>query len=630
MTIIVLLILATVAINLTVGKNGIIKRAKDAVDIYNNKALEEQEIMNDAFKQKWAQTYVFDYGIISVDTNGDFYFVNSEIGELADKHIEIVSDKYIYCKDTNKYYYYDKENDLIYNGRKYKKAIAIANNLLGINDSENLIICSETDMIEKDITQENPELQGIKWKDLKNCEDYRNVLLTTIEDKQYIMTVDLSNETVYNLEQLFPTLIGIKIKDIINFDNQSNNIVAITEEGKLIFATPTDLNTLPFEEKIISVDSYSPVIETESGEFFELIVDGEQNITVKKIEEIYSELNGKKIKDVTDGWILTEDGECYEMYGNELENIKEYYDEIKNKKIIGATRDALLTSDGEAYTFEEKLKLIAKDIEDIKNLNDLLILKNKDGYEGYWDYDFRKLLYPNMNNKEIKMNINIKNVKTIKGNFILLENGDLYRIKGNVEESNTEKINDTYFNGKKILYLDEIYMDAEICFIAEDYTIFMTVRGENIQEYPESKNYKYKQFNGIIAITEEGKLECGREFSEEEKEMINGKDFIKINNNLALDSKGIIYAVGSNQIENVNNMLGLDNTKFIDFNGNCFLDENGYVYYLKDEQLINISKDENSPIYNKKIVMVSGKEEVISCIDNEKNKYIIGKHRILR
>lgn len=273
---------------------------------------------------------------------------------------------------------------------------------------------------------------------------------------------------------------------------------------------------------------------------------------------------------------------------------------------------------------------MANDIKEIRSGYDLLILKNKDGYEGYWDYDFGKLIYPNINNKEIKMNINIKNVKTIKGNFILLENGDLYRIKGNVEENNTEKINDTYFNGKKILYLDEIYMDDEICFIAEDYTIFMTARGENIQEYPELKNNKFKQFNGIIAITEEGKLECEGEFSEEEKEMIDGKVFVKINNNLALDSEGVIYAVGNNQIENVNNMLGMNNTKFIDIDGNCFLDENGHVYHLKDGQLINISSDEKSKIYNMKIVKVSGNNEIVACINNEGNKYIIGKGRIKR
>ena len=631
MTIIVLLILAAVAINLTIGENGIIKRAKDAVDIYNNKALEEQEMMNDAFKQKWAQTYVFDGGIISVDINGDFYFVDREIGELADKRIEIVSEEYIYCKDTNKYYYYGKENDLIYDGREYKKAIAIANSLLGINDGGNLIICTGTNMMEKDITQKYPELQGIKWKDLKNCGDDIIVLLTTTEDEKYIM--DYDNGIIDNIETLFPTLKGIKINDIFDFDTQTNNIIALTEDGKLILATPTDLNTLQIEGKIMSLDLYSGVIETENGEFLRLSMDEEQNIVAKKIEEIYSELNGKKIKKVTDGWFITEDEEFYiPINENELVNIKKQYKELENKKIIDVISRGLLTDNGEFYTFkdENELSLLAKDIKEIRSGYDLLILKNKDGYEGYWDYDFGKLIYPNINNKEIKMNINLKNVKTIKGNFILLENGDLYQIKGNEEESNAEKINDIYFNGKKILYLDEIYMDDEICFIAEDYTIFATIMGGNIEEYPELKNNKFKQFNGIVAITEEGKLECEGEFSEEEKEMIDGKVFVKINNNLALDSEGIIYAVGNNQIENVNNMLGMNNTKFIDIDGNCFLDENGHVYHLKDGQLINISSDEKSKIYNMKIVKVSGNNGIVACINNEGNKYIIGKGRIKR
>ena len=112
--------------------------------------------------------------------------------------------------------------------------------------------------------------------------------------------------------------------------------------------------------------------------------------------------------------------------------------------------------------------------------------------------------------------------------------------------------------------------------------------------------------------------------------MIDGKVFVKINNNLALDSEGIIYAVGNNQIENVNNMLGMNNTKFIDIDGNCFLDENGHIYHLKDGQLINISSNEKSKIYNMKIVKVSGNNEIVACINNEGNKYIIGKGRIKR
>lgn len=46
-TIIVLLILASVAINLTVGNNGIFTRAQNAVELYNNAAEEEKIAMNE-------------------------------------------------------------------------------------------------------------------------------------------------------------------------------------------------------------------------------------------------------------------------------------------------------------------------------------------------------------------------------------------------------------------------------------------------------------------------------------------------------------------------------------------------------------------------------------------------------
>ena len=46
MTIIVLLILAAVAINLTIGENGIFTRAQEAVNKYEQSEVNEQDEMN--------------------------------------------------------------------------------------------------------------------------------------------------------------------------------------------------------------------------------------------------------------------------------------------------------------------------------------------------------------------------------------------------------------------------------------------------------------------------------------------------------------------------------------------------------------------------------------------------------
>lgn len=114
--------------------------------------------------------------------------------------------------------------------------------------------------------------------------------------------------------------------------------------------------------------------------------------------------------------------------------------------------------------------------------------------------------------------------------------------------------------------------------------------------------------------------------------MLQDKEFIKIENSIAIDTNGILYLAyfdnNSNvvNIVNMSSILKIDNVKIIDISSNILLDDNGKVYKISDdmEEVTSITDDNTSAIYQKKIKQISSNGNISSFIDENGDKYEIG------
>lgn len=599
-------------------------------------------MLDDVFKARWAKTYLnYEFGMISIDTNGDFYWVKEAFGlDLTDKKIKILSKNLLYSDDTGMYYGYDNYNNIVGNRKKFKKAVSavieVQDAIIGISEDNQLVINKTSLLDDYYVDWIYQELHGLTFSDIKIAKDNSGVLLITTEGKKYIIT----NYNIINVEEEFPMLNGVNINELITIDDNIPKIVAITEEGKLIVATKETINILDFNEKIIEVSLEGGIIKSESGNYYWLTNEGNKVVVAGKLEDRYTELKGKHITKLVYlnnmEIVLTDDKNAFLIQGENIANIKDYIENLKDKNIKDAIVDVdenieekiyILTDDGELYS--EDNKLIATDIDSVREGYNCGIVKNKNGYEGYFNEE-ENIVYPNIDNVEHKLNINFTNVNKIANDYILLENGDLYKINVDEEqeELNVNKIDNTNFNGRKIIYIGDSDM-----LIDENYNIWSENYDgtfENItDDYAELKGKNIVQIEYNFAISEDGKIYITNpEISDEEKAKLENKKIIKIHEDRILDSEGIVYEFDENIIRQMDELNGI---KIKDFCGNAFLDDKGKLYnsyynYENDSLEIKcISENEDSEIYNKKIVNFSALRGVVSCIDDAGNRYLLGR-----
>ena len=629
-TIIVLLILAAIAINLTIGENGILKRAQEAVELYNNKVKEEQEMMNDVFKTKWAKVYMENGLLISIDTNGDLYYINHlDKYDLTNKKITIISANYWYSEDTKMYYGYDTNINFVSNSKKLKKAVAYTNVLVGISDDNHLKIYKGYDLLEYNIENTSPEfseLFELTFSDIKITN--AGILLTTTEGKNYL--IYLLDELI-NLEEVWPEMQGINIKDIAYTKDEL--IEVITEDGKLI-TLDESVNILDFNEKI--VEKIGNIIKTETGNYYVLITNEENGVILKRIDEVIPEFKDMQIDKICpSGIFITNDGNAWMLDGTDIVNVKDYAVVLKDKNI----KDAIiiedfpifLTEDGELYTLDKKL--IANNIESIKLCSDCVVVKDKDGYEGYIIDNEGSVLYPNKDNIEHKLEANIQNVKTIENNYLLTENGEIYElnVNRNTRELKVDRIDSSIFEGRKIIFMSNYY---KLLLIDDKHNIWKRNQNneyENVTEdFQEFKDKNIVQIYGDLAISEDGKL-CinNTEISEEEKAKLEDKIITQIYQNWIIDSDGNVYLYDeySYDGENIKKVEELDGIKVkeIKNEGKLILDKEGRLYTFLNDELQCMTEDENSEIYNKKIISFATEYELTVCIDDKGDRYAIGR-----
>ena len=348
-TIIVLLILAVVSINLTIGDNGIFTRAQQAVDLYTNRAKQEEEMMNNlgnVNQEKILKTYVTNSGILSITKNGKLKIYTGIAPELQNENLEFITKKYAYIKAKDKYY-------IPMTRKMYNKVVSnpLNGDLIAITQENKLVTYNEVGE-EKYISEEN------KWKNLQF--DYMDnyyacPIVTDNNNKQYGINLQ-EDYVIVNIKETFKALENYEIKSILELGEDS--ITALTEDGKIIVAEKdnTEISAIQFEK---SVDKliYNNFLYTKDGEYYINLCPDIKEARFIKIEEYFSELNN--IETITGSFIVTKEQEvyiynCYEntedfSYRYTLENIREKYPILSNKNIIDCGNDFILLDDGTLY-----------------------------------------------------------------------------------------------------------------------------------------------------------------------------------------------------------------------------------------------------------------------------------------
>ena len=587
--------------------------------------------IDDIFKPKWEYTYAWSKGIISIDSEGDCYSYIGTNPELKGKNIEIVSNNVFYCPDINQYYFfsYTDSGESFSIGMQYNKAVRYNEDELIAITKDNRIVIVAYNFLRQKISEEYlndkiSELNNIQWKDIKNI---GNIIFFISDSNEYYL---FDGYEIISLSEFSAQLSNIKIKNIF-YNYFSDGLEILTEDGNLI-VLDDEINTVQVENEINSIDTTGQIIRTTDEEYYVILNNEDGNYEVKSVKEINSELENKNIVKAEDGTIITEDGNAYAVENGNIQNINNYFNELDGKKVIESSLGevmVIVTVDGELYiNTGEELKLLANNIKEVKLENNILKIINSQGEEG--TIIDENLFFPNQTNNEyIKMPFNLKGVKKIIGDStfeILLNDGTLYGLDIN-NNSELIKLNDWIGNGKKINYINEYGY-----IIDEDYNIYKN--GVNItNSYPNLKENKVEQISDESAIINGGKLILfNYTFSEEAKNEIDGKKFIKLivdrRFNYIIDSEGKLYYLERDYGNDTVNIVKIEvkNIKVIDigFAGGTMyiLSEDGKVYKeINDNEYECLSDDSTNIIYQKKIQKISVTNGLISCIDENGNKY---------
>ena len=596
-TIIVLLILAAVSINLTIGDNGIFTRAQQAVDLYTNRAKQEEEMMNNlgnVNQDKILKTYVTNSGILSITKNGKLKIYTGIVPELQNEDLEFITDKYAYIKAKDKYY-------IPMTRKMYNKVVSNPHNngLIAITQENKLVAYSEAGE-EKYISEEN------KWKNLQfdyMDNSYACPIVTDNNNEQYGINLH-EDYAIVNIKETFKALENYEIKSILELGEEY--IIVLTEDGKIIM-TGTDesmFKIIEFEKSIDKViGEYDYVLITKDEEYYINLANTITDANWVKLEEVFIDLKDQKKKKIGDGYILTEDGDLYlfNYSDNSLRNIKDEYPQLNNQNIIdfrigGSYGEKfILLDDGSLYRINGNY--IYGELNHIKEITDTGLFIDEDGNTLYYKNGIFYL------NSKIEIDLPFQNVKDFNPELILLENGELYNIQGNYIGENIKSINGEY-------YIDE---SGNLYSVENG---LLGSLGNNIMDC-----------NGLAILTEEGKLEFPFDISQEAQDKINGKKFkcitsIEGKSFYALDENGDVYVLEENSqnidIRNLSEELVLTNIDIVKITDNCcLLDSSGKVYIPEIDYDGNISSvkclsdDEDLKLYDNRINQFSYGEYIV-------------------
>ena len=648
MTIIVLLILAAVAINLTIGNNGIFTRAQDAVDLYTNKAKEEEEMMNnidDIFNSKWTYTYAGLNYILSVNDLNEIYCWSGNTVSL-NKNAEIIGNNIAYIQEDNKYYEIYEWKEL-----PYKKVVCNSNNYnakyeLLIMDNNNKIIIMDDKGNYQNLEVVFPEVKDMTFVDISS-----KGIIEADNGKQYIITnYDDNKKEITCLQDELSLLNSEKIIDMSDFVP-----IFIKDDGKVIVKFNNDVTEISFEEPIVNIDG--TIFKGKSENYYTVMPNEDNSVKSVLLSEMFPVLKEEKIIKIKSNCIFTESGKCYipDNEGN-LVNLVDEYTELKNENIVDVVsyieservniKTCILTESGKLYEYNSENNDFESVIDNVKitsakgGFNGVII--NTNDFSAIFKLNNQKLEVWNViMKKERKLPFKLpEKISNLVDPWILTENGNLYELH---DDYSISKVDLSNFEGNKIIYVSKNY------FIDEEHNVY-EMEYDGIKKIMGTEEGIITQIEDSLLLTEEGKVICrdGISIEENSKNILENKKIIKITDRgYLIDDEGKVYfteyiSQGKIGIIEDSTSLGIENIKIKDINGLSMLDEEGKVYSVnakyseelnKEEFSIKCLSDDSSlPIYGKTIIRISDarsfsgdwSDNYQSYLDNEGNKYSFG------
>ena len=650
MTIIVLLILAAVAINLTIGDNGIFTRAQDAVDLYTNKAKEEEEMMNnidDIFNSKWTYTYAGLNYILSVNDLNEIYCWSGNTVSL-NKNAEIIGNNIAYIQEDNKYYEIYEWKEL-----PYKKVVCNSNNYnakyeLLIIDNNNKIIIMDDKGNYQNLEVVFPEVKDMTFVDISS-----KGIIEADNGKQYIITnYDDNKKEITCLQDELSLLNSEKIIDMSDLVP-----IFIKDDGKVIVKFNNDVTEISFEEPIVNVNIDGTIFKGKSENYYTVMPNEDNSVKSVLLSEMFPVLKEEKIIKIKSNCIFTESGKCYipDNEGN-LVNFVDEYTELKNENIVDVVsyieservniKTCILTESGKLYEYNSENNDFESVIDNVKitsakgGFNGVII--NTNDFSAIFKLNNQKLEVWNViMKKERKLPFKLpEKISNLVDPWILTENGNLYELH---DDYSISKVDLSNFEGNKIIYVSKNY------FIDEEHNVY-EMEYDGIKKIMGTEEGIITQIEDSLLLTEEGKVICrdGISIEENSKNILENKKIIKITDRgYLIDDEGKVYfteyiSQGKIGIIEDSTSLGIENIKIKDINGLSMLDEEGKVYSInakyseelnKEEFSIKCLSDDSSlPIYGKTIIRISDarsfsgdwSDNYQSYLDNEGNKYSFG------
>ena len=640
-TIIVLIILALITIDATIGENGLFKKAEQARDYMKNGVASDEQMLDDVLNQiesatatKWINTFSVgnDYSI-SISEDGKMYGYNSHsyVPEWKDyENIKVYEKVYevpdIIQKDEEIYIvdYENNQNSTLNKlGIENEKIMYITNEI--DEDGVYLLIFTSDGKIYKvnrnsiknieeiDIGTNNEKFIAVEaWYDADNDTKYIEIVTDTGSLYQY-----KTSETEKLVTKLTDKITQLSGENIIDIEIYGGGISVLTDL-KEVFAI-----NLGEEEYIENYFSFTNKINEDVEKIsystfgYSLISkDGKAYVEVENeiicINDVIPILNDKKIKEMIAFAVKTQDGKVYNIMDdmNEIPEVRDIY--YVTDSYLG-TELCMETNTGIYFITEGQLKTVITNkpsfiLEINKKINKItsrgIYGLDSDGKVFFITQEMSDIEYINIDEKIIDICC-----ENYRGAVCISEKGNVYFIDDDTKE--VQNLSNGEMKGitaNKIGYFYGNYIIVDSNKKAHCYDTDLLKDDESIKLEKTLENVKIDLINIGYLVDEQGTIysmnhdwytgEYSIENLTAKNEHLENKKIVKIKDNLLLDEDGKVYVIG-----------------YIDLGM-----ELGRVYYDNIECL---SENSNLEIYGKKIVDMSTNGTTV-FIDEDGNKYDYG------
>ena len=623
-TIIVLIILALITIDATIGENGLFKKAEQARDYMKNGVASDEQMLDDVLNQiesatatKWINTFsvysnkIRPGYIINTNEDGKIYIYDSNAYMPQWNNLDDI-ELFSVNRDLSKVSIKKGDDIYIYNWDSYEYE-TLEQEKIGLENENIIYITEQPDSYHNEYIIFTKE--GNVYK------------MTKLDQKVELLDIGINNDEIIDI---CPVMIDYEEEIIITTKNGElyNYQIQQTTEENILTNIKEEYTELA-GEKIIDIQ-----ILNEYGEIL-VLTDTQKvfylNIELGEIEEesFVNKIDGKVDKVFYAPWgvsINTEDGKTYTENDGQLMCISEYpmFKDKKIEEIFNFFNFVLIRlNDGKFYNFND-----SGELQEIPNLKDInyKYIKTENSIYYYSEYGLIQIV-TNTYMSKIPVNRKVSNIiggyyENILG---LDEDGKVFFI--------TEDFNNIEYMDIEEKIIDINYINSDFICISENGNIYTiddydkeinklpenTLNGEKaIKVFVERGNY--------IIIDNEGKAHCYNSDWIQDDESMNLENVLKdveinqIESGLLLDNSGILYNIDYDyntkeySLSNYSDTeLNLSGKKIVKIKDGLILDDNGKIYGYS-----------NTDINDKKIVDMSTNYTTTVFIDEDGKKYDYG------